>query len=68
MRMRKGIITRPRSAKEPMIRLTSRAAPTTEETATVEIPKVPKGWDEVLYNMFGMRTGARQAKHKRKSR
>ena len=66
--MRKGKITRPSGAKEPIIRLTGDAQPPTDATATVEILHVPQGWDEILYSMFGMRRGARQGKYKRKPR
>ena len=54
MPKRKGKITRPAGATEPMIRLVGTAEQfIVEGQEVIEIPHVPPSWKEVLYGMFG---------------
>ena len=51
---RKGKITRPASATEPMIRLVGTAEQfIVEGQETIDIPRVPPDWKEILYGMLG---------------
>ena len=51
--MRKGKITRPPGAKEPIIRLVGNAeALLIHDEEQVSIPNTRKDWDEILYSMF----------------
>lgn len=66
--MRKGTIKRPAGAKDAIIRLTGKAEPPTDETATVEIPNVRAGWDEILHGIFGECPDTPHAKRRRRKR
>ena len=51
--MKKGKITRPPGAREPIIRLVGNAeALLIHDEEQISIPNTRQAWDEILYSMF----------------